>query len=129
HPRALAREVERRMAPAQRIARRMRSGVGQDGEHEGLGVPEGVPVVARSGQALRRDRALLCARPRLKRVEERKAKRLLQLDVAVELDVGAIPEVIEIRSLVLQEPIPAGMPGLRQRGAYLVAERLHRAPA
>src|SRR5205823_3135134 len=95
----------------------------------GLGVPEGMPVIPRPRQALRGDRALLRARAGLKRVEEREAKRLLQLEVAVELDVGAIPEVIEVGALLLKEPLPAGVPRLRQRGAHLVAQGRHRALA
>src|SRR5262249_41958582 len=56
---ALAREVERGVTPAQRVAGRLRDEVAQDGEDEALGVPEGVPVVAGAGQALGRDRAAL----------------------------------------------------------------------
>jgi hypothetical protein len=67
-------------------------------------VPEGLAVVARAGEALRRDRALLGARARPQRLEERESDRLLQLGVALELDVGAVPERIEVRALVVQEP-------------------------
>ena len=36
------------MAPAQRVGRRRRDGVAEHGQHEALGVPERVPVVARA---------------------------------------------------------------------------------
>ena len=52
--RALPREVERRVPPAQRVARGLRRGVREHGQDEALGVPERVPVVAGAGQALRR---------------------------------------------------------------------------
>src|SRR5205823_1226638 len=77
--RALAREVERRMPPAQCVAGGMRSGVGEDREDEPLGVPERVAVVTRARQAFRRDRTLLRARAGLERVEEGETDRLLEL--------------------------------------------------
>ena len=58
---ALAGEVERRVPPAQRVAGRLRRGVGQHRQDEALGVPERVPVIARTGQALGGDRAPLRA--------------------------------------------------------------------
>src|SRR5205085_1473485 len=67
---AFAGEVEGCVAPAERVGggawRRVREGR----EHEALGVPEGVPVVARPGQALGGDRSLLGAGTRLEGVEE-----------------------------------------------------------
>ena len=86
-------------------------------------------VVARAGQALGRDRALLGAGARLQGVEEREADRLLQLGVALELDVGALPEVVEVRALVREQPVPAGVARLGERGDDLVAQRRHRALA
>ena len=85
------------MAPAQRVGRRARRRVREHGQDEALGVPERVAVVAGPGQPLGRDRALLGAGAGLERVEEREADGLLQLGVAVELDVGAVPEVVEVR--------------------------------
>ena len=46
--RALAREVDRRVPPAERVARGIRRGVRERLQDEGLGVPERVPVVARA---------------------------------------------------------------------------------
>ena len=71
---------------------RLRSRVREHGQDEALRVPERVPVVAGAGEALCRDRALLGPGARLERVEEREAHGLLELRVAVELDVGALPE-------------------------------------
>ena len=96
---ALEREVERLVAPAQRVGGGVRLGVGEHREHERLGVPERVAVVAGAGQALGRDRAALRPRARLERVEEREADGLLELAVAVDLDVGARPEVVEVLAL------------------------------
>ena len=89
--------------------------VGEHGQHEALGVPEGVAVVAGAGQALGGDRALLRAGARLQRVEEREADCLLQLGVALQLDVGALPEVVEVRALRLEQALPAGVPRLGER--------------
>ena len=105
--RPLAREVERRVPPAERVGGRVRSGVGEHRQDEALGVPERVAVVAGAGQALRRDRALLGARAGLQRVEEREAHGLLQLRVALELDVGAVPELVEVRPLVVDAGRPS----------------------
>ena len=95
----IARQVERRVPPAQHVARRARRGVGQHLQHERLGVPERVAVVARSRQPLRRDRAQLGATARLQELEEREAQRLLQRGVALDLDVGGLPEVVEVLPL------------------------------
>ena len=64
-------------------------------------------VVARPGQALGGDRALLAAGARLEDVEQREAHGLLQLGVAVDLDVGALPEVVEIGALLGEQAVPA----------------------
>ena len=82
------------MACRQRSASagRVRSRVREHGEDEALGVPERVTVVARARQAFRGDRALLGARSGLERVKQCEAHGQLKLGVAVELDVGALPE-------------------------------------
>ena len=72
--RALTGEVERGVAPAQGVSGRLWSRIGEHRQDEALAVPERVPVVAGTGQALRRDRALLCAGTRLERVEEGEAR-------------------------------------------------------
>ena len=72
-------------------------------------VPERVAIVARAGQALGGNRALLGAGSRLKRVEEREAHGQLKLGVAVELDVRALPELVEVGALPGDESVPAGV--------------------
>ena len=111
------------MAPAQRVGDGARPAVREHRQHERLGVPERVAVVAGAGQALGRDRPLLAARAGLERVEQREADRLLELGVALELDVGRVPEVVEVRALLGEQPVPARVDGARQRGGDLVAER------
>ena len=88
------------MPPAERVGGRFRRGVGEHREDEALGVPEGVAVVAGAGQALRRDRAPLGPGARLEHVEEAEAHRLLELGVAVDLDVGPRPELVQVRALL-----------------------------
>jgi len=51
-----------------------------------------VTVVAAARQALGRDRAALAAGARLQHPKEREPNRLLQLRIALELDVGPVPE-------------------------------------
>jgi hypothetical protein len=60
-------------------------------------------------------------------VEEREADRLLQLGVALELDVGAVPELAEVRPLVVEEALPAGVAPLCERRHDLVAHGGERA--
>ena len=118
----LACEPERGVAPAKRVGGRPRRRVGQHRQNEALGVPEGVAVVAGAGEAFRPDRALLGAGAGLERVEEREADRLLQLEVAVQLDVGALPEVVQIGALRLEQALPARVPRLGERGDGQVSD-------
>ena len=111
------------MPPAQRICRGARRCVGQHGQDEALGVPEGVAVVSRPGQALRGNRALLGPGARLEDVVEREADGLLELGVAVQLDVRAGPEVVQVGALALDEAVPARVLGHGDRGGDLVADR------
>ena len=98
-------------------------------QDEALRVPERVAVVAGPGQALGGDRALLGAGPGLERVEEREAHGLLELGVALELDVGAVPEVVEVRALAGEQAVPARVSRLGERGDHLVADGRERALA
>ena len=113
---------QRVVAPAERVGGGVRLGVGQHREHERLGVPERVPVVAGPGQALGRDGPVLGPGARLQDVEEAEPDRLLDLDVAVHLDVGALPEVVEVGPLLVEQPLPAGQLGCRDGAADLVDE-------
>ena len=58
-------------------------------------------------------------------MEEREADRLLQLGVALDLDVGALPEVVEVRALLGEQPVPAGVARRGERRGDLVAQRRH----
>ena len=102
---------KRVVPPAQRIGGRVRGRQGQHRQHEGLGIPERVPVVAGPGQPLGGDRLGLRARTGLQHVEQREAHRLLHLGVPVYLDVGTIPEVVKVRALLGEQPVPAAVPG------------------
>ena len=117
------------MAPAQRVRGGLRGRVGEHRQDEPLGVPEGVAVVARAGQALGRDRALFGPGAWLQGVDEREGHRLLQLDVSLELDVGAAPELVEVRALVALQSVPTRVPRGGQSGHDLVAQRRLGAPA
>ena len=126
---AVAGKIERRVAPAKSIGGCSRRRVGEHREDEALRIPEGVPVVPGAGEALRADRALLGPRAGLQRVEEREANRLLQLGVALELDIGAPPEIVQIGALGLEQPIPAGVPRFGERSDGGIPDGRERAPA
>src|SRR5687767_6232997 len=107
----------------------MWDGVGQRLQDERIGVPEGVPVVARAGEALGRYRLPLCAGTRLQGVEEGEADRLLLLIVTLELHVGALPEVVEIVALGGKQALPTASARGGERRFDLVAHRRQRALA
>ena len=109
------------MAPPEGVGGRIRCGVGQHRQHEGLGVPERVPVIPRPGQPFRRDRPALCARPGLQDVKQPKTHGLLNCAIAVKLDIGACPEPVEVAALLGQQPLPTGLHGTGQRRVGLVA--------
>jgi hypothetical protein len=69
-----------------------------------IGIPEHVPVVPGSGEALGRDRPLLGPRAGLEHVEHGEADRLLHLGVAVQLDVGTIPERVQVGRCAATRP-------------------------
>ena len=113
---------QRAVPPAQRVGGRVGRGQGQHRQHERLGVPERVPVVAGPGQPLGRDRPVLRPGPGLQHVEQREPHRLLHLGVPVHLDVGAVPEVVQVGALLGEQPVPAGLPGRAQRRPHLVTD-------
>ena len=80
-------------------------------------------VVARAGQPLAGDRALLGPGRRLQDVEQPEAHGLLDLGVALQLDVGAGPEVVEVGALLGQQAVPARQPRRGQRRHHLVVDR------
>jgi hypothetical protein len=125
----LAGEIECLFAPAERACGGGRGSVGEHRQDEALGVPERVAVVAGSGESLGGDRSLFGARARLERVEEGEAQRLLQFGIAVDLDVGAGPEVIQVGALASDEPLPAGRARGGQSGSDLIVQSRSRALA
>jgi hypothetical protein len=56
-------------------------------------------------------------------VEHREPHGLLDLGVALHLDVGALPVLLEERALFLTEPVPTREPGARRRRDHLVVDR------
>jgi hypothetical protein len=122
-------EVQRRVPPAQDVGGGVRGGRRERLQDEALGVPERVPVVARSGQPLGRHRPPLGAGAGLQDVEQPEAHGLLHDGVAVDLDVGAVPVVVEVGALAREQALPAAVAGAGERRRDLVAHRRHRAHA
>src|SRR5918993_2305021 len=85
----------------------MRDSVGEGLQDERLSVPERVSVVTRAGQSLGGYRPPLRASTRLQDVKECEANRLLELGIPFELHIGAIPEVVEVVALGVEDPLPA----------------------
>ena len=117
-----------RLAPAQGVRRGVGLEVAEHRQAERLGVPERVAVVARAGQALGPDRPALGPRTGLQHVEDRDADGLLQLGVALDLDVRVGPELVEERALLAAQPLPPGVAGGRETGPDLVVHGRQRPP-
>lgn len=83
-------QIEYGSAPAQRVGGRIGFGVGQHRQHETFGVPEGVAVIAGSGESLAGDRPPLGSHAGLDHVEQAEPHRLLHVRVTVDLDIGAV---------------------------------------
>jgi hypothetical protein len=62
-------------------------------------------------------------------VKEGEANGLLKAWVALDLDVRAAPEVVQVGALLRYEPLPAGVARLAERRRDLVADRRQRALA
>ena len=119
---ARLRATEDGVAPAKGIPRGLGRHVRQDAERIGVHVPERVAVVAAAGEPLGGDPPPLGAGSGLYDLEEREAHRLLKLGIAVELDVCAVPDVVEIRALRGQQAVPPDTFRRRQRGVDQVAQ-------
>jgi hypothetical protein len=128
-PGALLGELERQASPAQRVCHDMGSGVGQHRQDERLGVPEGVTFIAGARQPLCGDRPLLTPGTCLKSVKQREPNRLLHFRVSLEFDVRTLPEVVQVRPLLVEEAVPASVPRRSERRGDLVTDRRHRALA
>ncbi len=125
-------QIQGRGPPPQRVGHGVRRGIGEHRQHVSLGVPEGMAVIAGSGEPLGGDRAAFGAGTGLQQVEEPESHGLLGFGVTLDLDVGAVPEVVQIFALRIQQALPSGVAGAVQRGGDLVAQcraRAHARPA
>jgi len=77
---------------------------------------------SRAGQALGGDAPALGTSIGLQDVKQSEPHRLLYVGVAVDSDVGGVPEVIEVRPLLLQQPLEAGVARSSQGGGDLVTQ-------
>ena len=120
--RIVPRLVENQVAPAQDVGGGVRLGQREHGQDEDFRVPEGMAVVAGARQPFRRDGSALPTCSSLQDVEECKAHRLLDLRVAIELDVRPGPEVVQVGTLLGQQALPATKSRGGQRGYDLVMD-------
>ncbi len=120
--RTLTRQVEAVAAPHERVTGRLGRRRAEHRQDEGLGVPERVTVVPGPRQALRGYRAPLGAGPGLQDVPQPEPDGLLYRRVTVDLDVGAAPELFQVRALLVDEGLPAGVQGGRERAVDLIAQ-------
>ena len=116
-------------APPQGAGHRVGRGEREHRQDEGLGIPERVPVVPGPGQTLRGNRAALPAGSGLQHVEQREPHRLLHLGIPVDLHVRAVPEVVEVRALIGEQAVPAGLPRRGQGRPHLVTHGRQRSGA
>jgi hypothetical protein len=65
----------------------------------------------------------------LKGVKQREPNCLLHFSVSVELDVRTLPELVQVRPLLIEEAVPASVPRRIERRGDLVPDRRHRALA
>jgi hypothetical protein len=121
--RSLAGRWQDRLPPPKRRGGRGRQQVDQGRQHERLGVPERVPVIARTGQAFGGNGAVFAARPGLQDLEHAKPDGLLQLGVAVQLGVRTLPEVVQRLPLLGQQTVPPGVAGCAECRRHLCPRR------
>ena len=101
--RAGTRLRQHREAVLQQLSRQRRVGVDEHGQDIGLGIPEGVPLIALAGQALGGDVARTVPSGGLQQVEEIEAQALQQRVVAADLKKGVVPEFVEEGALLVRE--------------------------
>lgn len=80
---------------------------GQEGEHEGVGVPEHVAAVSHAGQTTSADRGLTAVRDRCHQVEQREADAQLQLVISVDDHVGVLPPACPGPAVLGKQPVEA----------------------
>ena len=116
--------VEHVPSEPKQLACRDRVGVGEERDDVDLGVPEVVTVVAACGHAFGGDALLLGLDRGLRELEQVPSDRLLSGVVAVDLDVGRLPESFEHRGLLGAEHVDAGFRGAVQRARTAVDQLL-----
>ncbi len=114
-PRMGARGLQRVVAVAQHRQRHVRRDEHHRRQHEHLGVPEAVPLVALAGQALGRRPVHAAASGGLMDMEQVEAQRLLDVRVARHRQAGAVPERPQGAFLARREPVEAGLGRAPQR--------------
>src|SRR5258708_11154696 len=128
----LLRLVENQVAPAQRVGGGAREGHREHRQDEDLHVPEGVTVVAGTRQPFCRDWPSLHTSSRLQDMEEGETYRLLDLRVALQLDVCTPPKVVQVGTLLGEQALPAGQACGPERSPDLIEDgrpRAHARPA
>ena len=111
------------MPPGEGVPGDLRAHRGHDLQDERLGVPEGVALVPGAGEPLARDPPTLGSRGVLQQLEQGEPDGLLQLGVAVDLDVCALPEAVEDRALAREQAVEALVAGDGEGAGELVAQR------
>jgi hypothetical protein len=89
--------------------------VGEERNDVDLCVPEVVALIAAAGDALGRHAEALGAGGRLHELEEVEADRLLDVRGAVDLDVRAAPERLDLGGVILLDAVIAGRGGTVER--------------
>ena len=118
----LSGEVDGGGTPPQGVGGGVRLGIRQHGKHETLGVPERVAVVPGAGETLAGDGPTLGAGAGLEDVEQPEAHGLLGLGIPLDLDVGAVPEVIQVFTLSVEQALPSGVAGTVEGSCDLVGQ-------
>ena len=122
------RRRQGRVAPVEGVGGGPGDGEDEDRQHEDLGVPERMAVVARAREPLGGDGPALGPGAGLEEVEHAEAHRVLDLGVAVDLHVGPVPELVEVLPLIGLQAVPSGVASRGDGGGDLVAEGLAGSP-
>ena len=84
-----------------------RSGGGEEGQDEGVRVPEDVSSIARACKPTGTERRFPVLPNRSRQLEEREPDRALELGIVLDPDVGDVPELAPGRPLLGEEPLEA----------------------
>ena len=122
----LAGLVELAPPEAHHLARHLRARVGEERHHVRLGVPEVVAFVAAAGHAFGGDALLLGLGAGLGQLEQVPAHGLLAGFIAEQLDVAALPEVVQPCPLLGQEQRRAVLLRALERAVAPVGQLLGR---